>query len=45
MTALSPQQEELCSQDKWDFANLSALFINTRLKKSPEMSHTRVSWT
>ncbi|MFV1961494.1 MAG: flavodoxin family protein [Acidimicrobiia bacterium] len=34
-------QEELCDQDTWDFGGLSALFINTTLKKSPEMSHTQ----
>lgn len=41
MTTLSPQQEELCEQDQWDFTNLSALFINTTLKKSPEVSNTQ----
>ena len=41
MTVLSPKTEELCSQDKWDFTDLTAFFINTTLKKSPEMSHTQ----
>ncbi|MDH3189782.1 MAG: flavodoxin family protein [Acidimicrobiia bacterium] len=41
MTNLSPMQEELCEQSAWDFSHLSALFINTTLKKSPEMSHTQ----
>lgn len=41
MTNLSPMQEELCEQSQWDFSHLSALFINTTLKKSPEMSHTQ----
>jgi len=41
LTTLSPMQEELCDQDTWDFGGLSALFINTTLKKSPEMSHTQ----
>jgi multimeric flavodoxin WrbA len=41
LTTLSPMQEELCAQDTWDFGGLSALFINTTLKKSPEMSHTQ----
>ncbi|MBL7128783.1 MAG: flavodoxin family protein [Ignavibacteria bacterium] len=39
-TKLSKKQEELCSQSKWDFSDLKALFINCTLKKSPEMSHT-----
>ena len=34
-------QEDLCSQTTWDFSGLSALFINTTLKKSPEMSNTQ----
>ena len=37
---LSKKQEELCSQSKWDFSDLKALFINCTLKKSPEQSHT-----
>jgi multimeric flavodoxin WrbA len=41
MTTLTPMQEELCAQDTWDFSRLSALFINTTLKKSPEVSHTQ----
>jgi multimeric flavodoxin WrbA len=34
-------QEELSSQDRWDFSDLSAFYINTTLKKSPEQSHTQ----
>src|SRR5205085_3653497 len=34
-------QEELCSQSQWDFSDLSALFINCTLKKSPEVSNTQ----
>jgi multimeric flavodoxin WrbA len=41
MTTLTPQQEELCTQSTWDFSDLSAFFINSTLKKSPEMSHTQ----
>ena len=37
---LSEKQESLCSQSKWDFSGLKALFLNSTLKKSPEMSHT-----
>lgn len=41
MGTLSSMQEELSSQDRWDFSDLSALYINTTLKKSPEQSHTQ----
>ena len=41
MTTLSPKQEALCRQDRWDFSNLRALFINCTLKRSPERSHTQ----
>ncbi len=41
MTALSPKQEELCQQGRWDFADLRALFVNCTLKRSPEPSHTQ----
>jgi hypothetical protein len=41
MVTLSPEQEALCSQSTWDFSDLSALFINCTLKRSPEMSHTQ----
>ena len=37
---LSDKQEALCSQSKWDFSGLKALFLNCTLKKSPELSHT-----
>ncbi len=38
---LTQRQEDLYSQSKWDFSDLSALFINTTLKRSPATSHTR----
>jgi multimeric flavodoxin WrbA len=41
MTALSPKQEELCRQSRWDLSDLRALFINCTLKRSPEPSHTQ----
>jgi multimeric flavodoxin WrbA len=41
MTVLSPQQEELCRQSRWDFSDLRAIFINCTLKRSPEQSHTQ----
>lgn len=37
---LNEHQEELCSQNKWDFSDLKALFLNCTLKKTPELSHT-----
>jgi multimeric flavodoxin WrbA len=41
MVQLTPMQEELCRQSTWDFSNLTAFFINTTLKKSPEISNTQ----
>lgn len=41
MVTLSSMQEEFSIQDQWDFSDLSALYINTTLKKSPEKSHTQ----
>jgi multimeric flavodoxin WrbA len=37
---LNEKQEALCTQSKWDFSGLKALFLNCTLKRSPEMSHT-----
>lgn len=31
---------ELCSQTRWDFSGLSALFLNGTLKPGPSLSHT-----
>ena len=39
--ALNAKQEELCQQNKWDFSDLKALFLNCTLKRSPEKSHTK----
>ncbi len=38
---LNQKQEELCESNTTDFSDLSALFLNCTLKKSPELSHTR----
>ncbi|MGH8913902.1 MAG: flavodoxin family protein [Acidimicrobiia bacterium] len=38
---LSTMQEELSAQSQWDFSDLSALYINTTLKKAPEQSNTQ----
>ena len=37
---LTDVQKELCENSKWDFSDLSALFLNCTLKRSPETSHT-----
>jgi multimeric flavodoxin WrbA len=37
---LDARQEKLCTESRWDFSGLSALFLNCTLKKSPEQSHT-----
>ena len=37
---LNERQERLCEESRWDFSNLSALFLNCTLKRSPELSHT-----
>lgn len=41
---LNPKQEALCSNSKWDFSDLRAIFLNCTLKKSPEVSHTEGLW-
>ena len=38
---LSEKQEQMCSESKWDFSDLKAVFLNCTLKKSPELSHTQ----
>ena len=38
---LNEMQEELCAQTTWDFSDLSAVFVNCTLKRSPELSHTQ----
>jgi multimeric flavodoxin WrbA len=38
---LSDRQLEMCDSSKWNFSDLSALFLNCTLKRSPEMSHTQ----
>ena len=37
---LNELQEKWCSESRWDFSDLNALFLNCTLKKSPELSHT-----
>ncbi|NIV43157.1 MAG: flavodoxin family protein [Candidatus Dadabacteria bacterium] len=38
---LNEKQLKMCSESKWDFSDLKALFLNCTLKKSPEVSHTQ----
>ena len=37
---LNELQEKWCSESTWDFSDLSALFLNCTLKRSPGLSHT-----
>lgn len=37
---LNALQERWCSESRWDFSDLKALFFNCTLKRSPELSHT-----
>ena len=37
---LNELQERWCSESKWDYSDLKALFLNCTLKKSPDVSHT-----
>jgi len=38
---LSEKQIALCESSQWDFTDISALFLNCTLKRSPEISHTQ----
>jgi multimeric flavodoxin WrbA len=41
MTALTDLQEQQCATAPWDFSDLSAVYINCTLKRSPELSNTQ----
>lgn len=41
MTLLDARHIQLAETSTWDFSDLSALFINCTLKRSPELSHTQ----
>ena len=41
MQPLTPEQERLCAESRWDFSDLRALYINCTLKRSPEPSNTQ----
>jgi len=38
---LNDKQTAMCSQSQWDFSDLTALFLNCTLKKTPQLSHTQ----
>jgi len=38
---LNRKQLEQCAASTWDFTDLTALFLNCTLKRSPELSHTQ----
>ncbi len=38
---LNDQQKALCTESRWDFSDIRAMFVNCTLKKSPESSHTQ----
>ncbi len=41
MTTLTPRQNQLCDESRWDFSDLRALYVNCTLKRSPSTSHTQ----
>src|ERR1039457_6980495 len=41
MNPLNANQEQLIEQSRWDFSDLSAVYINCTLKRSPEVSNTQ----
>jgi hypothetical protein len=41
MPTFTEMQERLSAGSRWDFSDLSAVYINCTLKRSPESSHTQ----
>jgi len=41
MAELNEKQLKMCTESKWDFSDLNAIFLNCTLKRSPELSHTQ----
>ena len=39
--SLNDKQLKMCEESQWDFSDLTALFLNCTLKRSPELSHTQ----
>lgn len=37
---LSKKQKDLCSESRWDFSDLTALYLNCTLKPGSQLSHT-----
>lgn len=37
---LNKKQKELCSESRWDFSDLTALYLNCTLKSDSQLSHT-----
>ena len=38
---LTQKQRDLCTQTRWDFSDLRAIFLNCTLKRTGELSHTQ----
>ncbi len=38
--ALNEKQNELCSESRWDFSDLTTLYVNCTLKPGSQLSHT-----
>jgi hypothetical protein len=41
MPTFTEMQERLAAESRWDFSDMSAVYINCTLKRSPESSHTQ----
>ena len=41
MADLTPEQQQMCDESRWDFSGLRAMYVNCTLKRSPEKSHTQ----
>jgi multimeric flavodoxin WrbA len=41
MPELTEKQKQLCEESRWDFSDLSAIYINCTLKRSPDPSNTQ----
>jgi hypothetical protein len=41
MREMTPMQQRLTEESRWDFCDLKAVYINCTLKRSPEASHTQ----
>ena len=41
MEQMDAKTAALCAQNRWDFSDLRAMYINCTLKRSPALSHTQ----